>query len=151
MKEMMKIQPLTEEQKWIVHKFFEEFDKCWVSEHKIWIWYWRMKAEWIRIEQAEELIKKSKQRKKDSYKWKKEQEINQHLKEYKQETWWDVGRYEFVKLYERECWRSLVLWFLWNYDLEHNRQRRSHVITIDEWKNEEYFQEIIKRYNLAIE
>lgn len=151
MQEMMKLQPLTEEQKLTVHKFFEQSEKCWVSEHRIWIRYWRMKAQWTTIEQAEELIKKSKQRKMDSYRRKKEQEINQHMKEYKQETWWDIWKFEFIKLHERECWKSLVLWFLWNYDLEHNRQRRSHVITIDERKNPEYFQEIIKRYNLAIE
>lgn len=150
MKQMMRIQPLTEEQKWIVHKFFETWDKQWATESQIRLWYWRMKAHWTRIDKAEEEISKLLKRKSESYRRFKEQEINQHMKEYKQETWWDILRYELIKVNERTLWKSIVIWWIWHYDAEKDKQKRNHVIEIEERRNPEYFQEIIKRFNLLI-
>jgi hypothetical protein len=40
----------------------------------------------MKIDKAEEYLEKKKKEKNEAYKWKIEQEIKQHLKEYKQET-----------------------------------------------------------------
>jgi FMN phosphatase YigB (HAD superfamily) len=73
------------------------------------------------------------------------------LKEYKQETWWDIWQYELVNLKEWDDGRTLEIWILWGYDTERQKQRWIHTVEIEERRNPDYFQEIIKRYNLVIE
>lgn len=146
----IKLQALTEEEKSLVYKFFETWEKWWYSESKIRFMYWRMKDQGIRIEKAEEYLEKAKEKKMKSYRWFKEQEILKHLKDYKMETG-DNWRFEFIKLNEWETGKSLIVGILKSYDIEKNKQVRSHVIDFDEWKDPEYFQEIVKRFNLVIE
>jgi adenylate kinase family enzyme len=45
-----------------------------------------MKSQGIQIDKAEEVIEKLNKRKQETYRWNKEQEINQHIKEYRQQT-----------------------------------------------------------------
>lgn len=149
--EAFKLKPLTEEQILSVVNYFDTWDTGEFTESQIWFMYWRLKAQWNKIDKAEEYLEKAKKRKAESYRWNKEQEINQHMKEYRQETAWDTWRYELMRLKEWEDWRTLVLWFMGNYDTEKNKQKWSHVIEIEERQNPDYFQEIVKRFNLVID
>lgn len=151
MKEAIKLKPLTEEQISLVCNYFDTWDKWGLTESQIYILYGRMKYQWVRIDKAEEVIEKLEKRKQDSYRWNKEQEINQHIKEYRQQTQWDNGIYELMRLKEWEDGRTIVMWFMWNYDLEKQKQKRSHVVEIEERQNPDYFQEIVKRFNLVID
>ena len=151
MQEAMKIKPLTEEQILSVCKYFDDWDKWRFTESQIRMLYWRMKAQWTKLDRAEEQIEKLKKRKAESYRRNKEQEFNEHLKAYKQETAWDIWKYELMKLNERENWRTLVVWIMWNYDVERQKQRRVHAVEIEERQNPAYFQEIIKRFSLVID
>jgi hypothetical protein len=56
-----------------------------------------------------------------------------------------------MRLKEWEDGRTIVMWFMWNYDLEKQKQRWSHVVEIEERQNPDYFQEIVKRFNLVID
>lgn len=149
--EAFKLKPLTEEQILSVVNYFDTWDTGEFTESQIWFMYWRLKAQWNKIDKAEEYLENIKKRKAESYRWNKEQEINQHMKEYRQETAWDTWRYELMRLKEWEDWRTLVLWFMGNYDTEKNKQKWSHVIEIEERQNPDYFQEIVKRFNLVID
>jgi hypothetical protein len=44
-----------------------------------------MKAQGMKFDKAEEYLSKQLKRKQESYRWQKEQELNQHQKEYRQE------------------------------------------------------------------
>lgn len=147
----IEIKPITEEQKSIVRNYFETWDQWWLTTSNIRFCYWRMRAHWERIEKAEEELQKLKKRKQESYRRNKEQEINQNMKDYRIQTWWDIWKYELMKVNNREDWRTIVMWFLRNYDVAKDRQSRSHVVEIEERQNPNYFQEIIKRFNLLIE
>lgn len=143
--------PLTEEQiLWVVN-YFDTGDKWNFRESELWINYWRMKAQGTIIDKAEESLKKTHKRKEESYRWNKEQEINDHLKVYRQQNTWDEWKYSLIKVNEWEDWRCLILWIEGSYDLEHSRQRWLHVVEIEERCNPEYFQEIVKRFNLVID
>ena len=149
--ERLRIQPLTEEQISAVTNYFDNGDKWDYTESQIRLRYWRMKGQWVKIDTAEEQINKLHKRKMESYRWNKEQELNEHLKQYRQETAWDHGKFELMKLNEWEDGRSMIIWFMGNYDLEHSRQKRVHAVEIEERQNPDYFQEIAKRFNLVID
>lgn len=83
--ERLKIQPLTEEQISAVTNYFDNGDKGSYTESQIRLWYGRMKGQGVKIDLAEEGIKKLNKRKQESYRRSKEQEINDHLKAYRQE------------------------------------------------------------------
>lgn len=151
MEQPFKKQPITEEQICKVVNYFDTWDTQWESVSRIWLRYGMIKAKWSTIDKAEDELSKMEKRKQESYKWLKEQEINKHMKEYRQETQWDKGVYELMKLNEWEDWRSMVLWFMGNYNIDKQKQMRSHVIEIEERQNPDYFQEIIKRFNLIID
>lgn len=144
-------QPITEEQIYKVVNYFDTWDTWWESESRIRLRYWKMKANWSKIDKAEEEIAKAIKRRQESYRWQKEQEINKHLKEYRQEKQWENGIYELMRLNEWEDWRTMVLWFMENFDTERQKQRWSHVVEIEERLNPDYFQEIVKRFNLVID
>lgn len=151
MQTAMKLKPLTEEQISSVCNYFDTWDKGKYTESQIYLLYGRMKSQGIQIDKAEEVIEKLNKRKQETYRWNKEQEINQHIKEYRQQTQWDNGVYELMRLKEWEDGRTIVMWFMWNYDLEKQKQRWSHVVEIEERQNPDYFQEIVKRFNLVID
>lgn len=110
-----------------------------------------MKAQGTIIDKAEECLAKANQRKQESYRWNKEQEINEHIKKYRQQTNWDSWKYSLIKVNEWEDGRCLILWIEGNYDLENSRQKWLHVVEVEERQNPEYFQEIVKRFNLVID
>lgn len=147
----VKIKPLTEEQISWVANYFDTWDKGKFTESEIRFNYWRMKAQWVKIDKAEEYLNKQKKRKQESYRWNKEQEINQHLKEWRQQNTWDEWKYSLIKVNEREDGRCLILWMEWSYDLENSKQRWHHVVEVEESQNPDYFQEIVKRFNLVID
>ena len=145
---MFNLKLLTEEQKQAVRNYFQTGDLWWFTESQIFIMYWRMKAHGIRIDKAEEIIADCIRKKQESYKWIKENEMNSHLKDYKQETWWEVGVYSFVRLKDWDWWKTLVLWVPKSYDAENDKQRRSHVVEIEERMNPTYFQDLLKKYGV---
>jgi hypothetical protein len=65
--------------------YFDNGDKGNYTESQIRLWYGRMKGQGVKIDLAEEGIKKLNKRKQESYRRSKEQEINDHLKAYRQE------------------------------------------------------------------
>ena len=147
----LQIPPLTEEQiLWVVN-YFDTWDRGSFTESEIWLNYGRMRAQGTRIDKAEEHLSKTDKRKEESYRWNKEQEILDHLKTYKQQTNGDNGVYSLIKVNEWEDWRCLILWIEWNYDIEHSKQRWLHVVEVEERQNPDYFQEIVKRFNLVID
>ena len=151
MREMIKMEPLTEEKISLVRNYFETWELWWKSESEIWFTYWRMRYYWMKIDKAEEYLAEKRWEKEEVYKWKMEQELKQHLKEYKQETWWDNWIYELVNLKEWEDGRTLEIGILWGYDTERQKQRWVHTVEIEERRNPKFFQEIVKRYNLVID
>lgn len=151
MKQMIKMEPLTEEKISLVRNYFETWELWWKSESEIWFTYWRMKYHWMKIDKAEEYLAEKRWEKEEVYKWKMEQEIKQHLKEFKIETWWDIWKYDLVNLKEWEDGRTLEIGILSGYDEEKWKQKWKHTVLIEERLNPNYFQEIVKRYNLVIE
>ena len=151
MQTTFKLKPLTEEQISSVVKYFDTWDTWEFTESQIRFMYWRMKQQGCKIDKAEQLINKNKQRQAESYKRLKEQEINRHLKEYRQETAGDTWKYELMKVNEREDWRTLVIGIMKKFDVEKSKVIRWHAVEVSEKKNPDYFQEIIKRFNLVIE
>lgn len=151
MDQPFKIQPITEEQICKVVNYFDTGDTGGESESRIRLRYWRMKNQWSTIDKAEEQIKKAIKRKHESYRWQKEQELNEHSKIYRQEKAWDTWRYELMRLKEWEDWRTMVIWFMEKYDETTWKIKRSHAVEIEERQNPDYFQEIADRFNLVID
>lgn len=146
--EAFKLKPMTEDQVLSVVNYFDTWDTWEYSESQIWFMYWRLRANWSKIDKAEEYLEKIKKRKAESYRWNKEQEINKHLKEYRQETQWEKWVYELMRTYEWQDWRTINIWIM---STRNNELKRTHAVSIDEKENPEYFQEIIKRFNLVID
>ena len=149
--EKMKIQPLTEEQISAVTNYFDNGDKGNYTESNIRLWYWRMKGQGVKIDVAEEGIRKQNKRKQESYRRNKEQEINDHLKAYRQEKAWENGVYELMRVNEREDGRTMVIWFMEKFDEQLGKYKWSHAVEIEERQNPDYFQEIAKRFKLVID
>lgn len=149
--ERLKIQPLTEEQISAVTNYFDNGDKGNYTESQIRLWYGRMKGQGVKIDLAEEGIKKLNKRKQESYRRSKEQEINDHLKAYRQEKAWENGIYELMRVKEREDGRTMVIWFMEKFDEQLGKYKWSHAVEIEERQNPDYFQEIAKRFKLVID
>lgn len=151
METTFKLKPLTEEQISSVVRYFDTWDTWEYSESQIWFIYWRMRNQWGMIDKAEQIMKKNNQKHAESYRRLKEQEINKHLKEYRQETAWDTWKFELMKVNERANWKTLIIWIMKKFDVEKSKVIRWHAVEIAENKNPDYFQEIIKRFNLVID
>lgn len=153
MKNPFKLNELTEEQVLKVLKYFDtrkngHGDTSGEKESQIRARYWILRAKWeftCDIAEAEKL--KNKKRDQESYRRFKEQEIRDHLKAYRQEEYWNEWVFELMRVYEREDWRQVNIWIMKTDDWI----KRTHAVEIEERQNPEYFQEIIKRYNLVIE
>ena len=63
MEPVMKIEPLTEELKSKVRNYFQTWEMWWLTESYIWLTYWRMRYHWIRIDKAEEYLRKKREEK----------------------------------------------------------------------------------------
>ena len=151
MENPFKTNELTEEQVSQVVNYFDTWDTGNYTESQIWFMYGKMKAQWMKFDKAEEYLGKQLKRKQDSYRWQKEQELNEHLKSYRQEKAWDTWRFELMRIKEWEDWRTMVIWFMEKYDEQTGKYKRSHAVEIEERLNPEYFQEIADRFNLVID
>ena len=151
MENPFKTNELTEEQVSQVVNYFDTGDTGNLTESKIRFMYWRMKNQGIKFDKAEEYLSKQLKRKQESYRWQKEQELNQHQKEYRQEKAWETWRFELMRLKEWEDWRTMVIWFMEKYDEQTGKYKRSHAVEIEERLNPDYFQEIADRFNLVID
>lgn len=149
--EKLKIKPLTEEEISAVTNYFDNKELGDNTESQIRLRYWRMKSQWVKIDVAEQEIDKTNKRKQESYRWNKEQEINWHLKAYRQEKAGDSGVYELMRVTEWEDWRTMVIGFMEKYDEQLGKYKRSHAVEIEERCNPDYFQEIAKRFKLVID
>lgn len=144
----VKLKPLTEEQISSVCNYFDTWDKGDYTESQLWCMYWRMKAQWVKLDKAEEYLNKQLKRKQESYRWKKEQEINEHLKVYRQQNYWTDWVYELMRCYNRDDGRQINIWIM---EQKNDWVKRTHAVEIEERQNPDYFQEIIKRFNLVID
>lgn len=147
----MKIPPLTEEQKSEVREYFkwktlEDLKK---DKWNPWIWfrYGRMRHFGEKIPVAEEYKEDIKKRKQNNYRFFKENEMKEKLDEYNIKSWNIGNKFEVVNYHHRETWRTLEIGILDGIK-ENWDTRRKQTIEIEESQNPEYFQEILKRYNL---
>jgi len=154
MENPFKLNNITEDQILKVVKYFDTYknwhgDTSWESESQIRIRYWILhRRDWLTIDIAEQEKTKTKKRNGESYRWKKEQEINQHLKEYRQQNYWTEWTYDLMRTYNREDGRQINIWIMVQTN---DGIKRTHAVDIEERQNPEYFQEIIKRFNLVID
>lgn len=154
MENPFKLNHITEDQILKVVKYFDTYknwhgDTSWESECQIRIWYWILHCRGeLTIDIAEQEKAKTKKREMESYRWRKEQEINQHLKEYRQQNYWNEWTYDLMRTYEWEDGRQVNIWIMVQ---ENNEIKRTHAVDIVEKKNPDYFQEILKRFNLVID
>lgn len=151
MENPFKTNELTEEQVSQVVNYFDTGDTGDYTESQIWFMYGKIKHQWMKFDKAEEYLSKQLKRKQDSYRWQKEQELNEHMKTYRQEKAWDTWRFELMRLKEWEDWRTMVIWFMEKFDEQTGKYKRSHAVEIEERLNPSYFQEIADRFNLVID
>lgn len=151
MENPFKTNELTEEQVSQVVNYFDTWDTGNYTESQIWFMYGKIKHQWMKFDKAEEYLSKQLKRKQDSYRWQKEQELNEHMKSYRQEKAWDTWRFELMRLKEWEDWRTMVIWFMEKFDEQTGKYKRSHAVEIEERLNPSYFQEIADRFNLVID
>lgn len=118
----------------------------WMSESKIWQTYWRLRARGNKIDKAEEMLKPYYDKKADSYKWKKINEIQQWIQDMRNENGW-VWHYEYeiANIKEREKWRTMQIWFI-DTDPQTNKTKWRHSVEIEEWHNPSFFEEMLNKY-----
>lgn len=116
-----------------------------VTESKLAYLYWRLKARGSWMEQADQWLKHDYDRKKESYKWKVINEIQQGIEDMRNENWlaWHY-RYEIANIKEREKGRTMQLWF---QDIDVNdKVKWRHSVLIKERENPEFFEEMLNKY-----
>lgn len=139
---MFEMKPLTEDDKSLVRNYFATWDLGGATESAIWFLYGRMRAHWERIPDAELILERKKQLKRDAYKQSKEQEIANGLHAYENEhdeSW----TYERMKLNEWMSGRTLVIWIL---GFDGKKVTHSHTVEIEESMNPDYFAECMRKY-----
>ena len=154
MENPFRLNDITEEQISKVVKYFDTYknwhwDSSWESESQIRVRYWILHWKWeLTLDIAEQEKDKIKKRNGESYRWKKEQEINDHLKEYRQQNYWNEWTYDLMRTYNREDGRQINIWIMVQ---DNDGIKRTHAVDIEERQNPDYFQEIVKRFNLVID
>lgn len=150
--EKIKIKPLTEEQKSEVKAYFQnkalnelKQDK---KNQRIWFNYGRMRQSyWERIDIAEQYMEMITKERQTQYRFIKENEIKEKLKEFEIKNGWGYN-YEVVNLGFYQDWRVLEIWII--DGLKDNGQtKRSQTIDIEERFNPLYFKELLKRFKLV--
>lgn len=113
---------------------------------KMAILYGRLKAKWMKLDKWEEWLGKSIDKKKENYKWKILNQMKQWKEEIENENRTYNWHYEYqvANLKRWTKWRTIQLWFA-DTDVSWNDKRRKSVI-IEEWKNPEFFKEMLERY-----
>jgi len=154
MENPFKLNDITEEQILKVVKYFDTYknwhwDTSWERESQIRIRYWILhNREWFTVDIAEQKKAEKFKRDGESYRWRKEQEINDHLKEYRQQNYWTEWTYDLMRTYNREDGRQINIWIMVQ---DNDGIKRTHAVDIEERQNPDYFQEIVKRFNLVID
>ena len=142
--QLMKVD-ITEEMKSELLNFLES--NPWQELNpKMAVLYGRLKAQWIIIEKAEEWLKPCYEKKREIYKWKILNEIKQWLEDIRNENprWWHY-QYEIANIKQLEEWRAMQIWF---QDTNINDKTiRLHSVVIEERKNPEFFEEMLKKYS----
>ena len=141
---------MTEEQKSEVRAYFQnkKLDELRQDkEHqRIWFNYWRMRCHSEKIDIAEQYIESLKKDRQNQYRFIKENEMKEKLKEFEIKNGWGYN-FEVVNLSFYQDWRVLEIWIIdW---LKDNWQtKRSQTVDIEERQNPIYFKELLKRYKL---
>ena len=144
------MKPLTEEQKSEVRAYFQNKTLDELKQDKknqrIWFNYWRMRFNGEKIDIAEQYCNKIRDERCSQYRFIKENEIKEKLKEFEIKNGWGYN-YEVVNLSFYQDGRVLEIWIMdW---LKDNWQtKRSQTIDIEERQNPLYFKELLKRYKL---
>lgn len=117
------------------------------KNQRIWFNYGRMRFNGEKIDIAEQYCNKIKEDRCSQYRFVKENEMKEKLKEFEIKNGWGYN-YEVVNLSFYQDWRVLEIWIIdW---LKDNWQtKRSQTIEIEERKNPLYFKELLKRYKLV--
>ena len=142
----MKLDDITEEKILDLVKFLDNGELPeWMTEAKMFMLYWRLKARWEKIDKAEELLKPYRDQKKENYKWKILNEIKKWYEEIRNENWmsWHYV-YEIVNIKNRTDWKTMQIWFRDTDVNDKTKWRKS--IEIEEKENPEFFQEMLEKY-----
>jgi hypothetical protein len=110
------------------------------------ILYGRFKARWMKLDKWEEWINKSIAKRKEDYKWKILNQMKQWKEEIENENRSYSWHYEYqlANLKSWTEWRTIQLWFPDTDDNGNEKWRKS--VEIEEWKNPEFFQEMLEKY-----
>lgn len=113
---------------------------------KMAILYGRLKGRWMKLDKWEEWINKSIEKKKTDYKWKILNQMKQWLEEIVNENRSYSWHYEYqiANLKNWTKWRTMQLWFADVDESWNDKWRKS--VEIEEWKNPEFFQEMLEKY-----
>lgn len=117
-----------------------------MTESKMAMLYWRIRARGSKSESAEERLKPCIDKREESYKWRIINEIKQWLEDMRNENWWwyNPYRYEIANIKSWADWRTLLIWFR---DTDENwKTKRRHSVLIEEKQNPEFFQEMMDKY-----
>ena len=145
------MKPLTEEQKSEVKAYFQNKTLDELKQDKknqrIWFNYWRMRQRYgDRINIAEQYMESIKKERQNQYRFIKENEIKEKLKEFEiKNGWW--YQFDVVNLSFYQDWRVLEIWIM-NGIKDNGQTKRSQTIDIEERQNPLYFKELLKRYKL---
>lgn len=99
-----------------------------------------------RIEIAEQYMEMIKKERQNQYRFIKENEIKDKLKEFEIKNWWWYN-FEVVNLSFYQDGRVLEIWILDGLK-ENGQTKRSQTIDIEERQNPMYFKELLRRYKL---
>ena len=123
----------------------------WWSESRLAVFYWQLKANWTKLDKAEERLEKDRKKKRESYKWRIINEIKQWIEDMKNENgwWYNPYKYEIVNVKTWEHWRTMQIWFR---DIDvHWKTIRKYSVLIDEMLNPDFFQEMLEKYAPHVE
>lgn len=123
----------------------------WWSESRLAIFYGQLRANWTKLDKAEERLEKDRQKKREAYKWRILNEIKKWNEDMKNENgwWYNPYKYEIVNVKSWEHWRTMQIWFR-DIDIDWKTKRRYSVL-IEEIYNPDFFKEMLEKYAPHIE
>lgn len=99
-----------------------------------------------KIDIAEQYMESIKKDRQNQYRFIKENEMKEKLKEFEiKNGWW--YNYEVVNLGFYQDWRVLEIWII-DWLKDNGQTKRSQTVEIEERLNPIYFKELLKRYKL---
>lgn len=123
----------------------------WWSESRLAIFYGQLRANWTKLDKAEERLKNDIQKKREAYKWRILNEIKKWNEDMKNENgwWYNPYKYEIVNVKSWGHWRTMQIWFR-DIDIDWRTKWR-HSVLIEEVNNPDFFQEMLEKYAPHIE